>query len=103
MLELTQITKTYDGKTAVRADRLTASVMIPRSQVDKILRASGSQHVFYKVAADEDTDDNATDFVVTGIPSPGEAEFIALPEPSSATLMLASLATLGWLARRDPR
>ena len=54
-----------------------------------------------RLFADRDSDDNATDFIVQGEPTPGQAVF--LPEPGAELGMLAALATVGCLARRRPR
>jgi hypothetical protein len=51
-----------------------------------------------RVFADVDTDDNAADFAVAA-PTPGSAAF-AVPEPASASLVLAGLAALAGLGRR---
>lgn len=48
--------------------------------------------------ADEDTGDNAVDFVVRDVPTPGSAPLAAIPEPSSAMLAAAGVAGL---ARRS--
>jgi len=50
--------------------------------------------------ADVDTDDNALDFGVLAVPTPGAAEFQSVPEPSSGVLAVAGLGTLAWLGRR---
>lgn len=51
-----------------------------------------------RVFADVDSDDNAADFEVLEIPTPGEANFLAVPEPDSAWLLVSGLAVLGQLA-----
>ena len=57
-----------------------------------------------RVFADLDSDDNSVDFAVLMAPTPGAAEFAAVPEPSTASLLLAGLAGLTLVGRRrDPR
>ena len=52
--------------------------------------------------ADIDSGDNATDFVVLEVPTPGSAPLSGIPEPSSA--LLAGMGLLGLLAAgRRPR
>jgi len=53
-----------------------------------------------RVFADVDLDDNALDFVVEDVPTPGEAVFASVPEPSSAALAGAGLFVLGRMRRR---
>ena len=53
--------------------------------------------------ADLDSDDNASDFVVLDSPTPGVAEFAAVPEPGAALLLglgLSGLASVASLERR---
>ncbi|MFP8874116.1 MAG: PEP-CTERM sorting domain-containing protein [Myxococcota bacterium] len=52
-----------------------------------------------RLFADLDTDDNATDFEILYTPTPGTAEFLAIPEPSTALLMGAALAALAYVRR----
>jgi len=52
-----------------------------------------------RLFADLDTDDNALDFVVEDVPTPGQAPFQAVPEPGSGTLAFAGLFTLGRIRR----
>ena len=49
-----------------------------------------------RVWANIDSDDNATDFMVSGSPSPGAAAFAVIPEPGSALLL--GLGLLGLTA-----
>ena len=49
--------------------------------------------------ADVDTDDNAADFRVLGEPTPGTAEFIAVPEPGTGVLVGTALLGLAGLRR----
>jgi hypothetical protein len=50
--------------------------------------------------ADVDTGDNATDFEVLDVPTPGEAEFVVVAEPSTGTLSLLGLGALAWAGRQ---
>lgn len=52
-----------------------------------------------RLFANRDTDDNATDFIVLGIPTPGNAPLDAVPEPQTAALLGAGLLGLAWSAR----
>ena len=57
-----------------------------------------------RLFANVDTDDNANDFVVSSTPTPGTANFAAVPEPASAMLLglgLAGLAAGGQRCRVD--
>ncbi len=53
-----------------------------------------------RVFADVDTDDNALDFEVLEVPTPGSVP-LAVPEPSTAALTLAALALLDLLHRKS--
>ena len=55
-----------------------------------------------RLLADVDTGDNAVDFEVLDVPTPGSAEFVVVPEPSTGVLGLAGLAMLAW-RRREVR
>ena len=48
-----------------------------------------------RLFADLDTDDNALDFVVEDVPTPGVAPFLAVPEPGTGALACAGLFVLG--------
>lgn len=50
--------------------------------------------------ADVDTDDNAADWVLLSMPTPGEAPFAVVPEPGSALLTGLGLAGLAAAGRR---
>jgi len=57
-----------------------------------------------RLFADVDTDDNASDFVVLASPTPGSANFSAVPEPTTGLLLslgLGGLAVGGRRCRRD--
>lgn len=53
-----------------------------------------------RLFADVDLDDNALDFVVEAVPTPGQAEFANVPEPNAALLAGTGLLVLGRLRRR---
>jgi len=54
--------------------------------------------------ADEDSDDNASDFELLDTPTPGSAEWVAVPEPGSALLLTTALIALAAIgSRRDSR
>jgi hypothetical protein len=53
-----------------------------------------------RLFANRDTGDNASDFVVLEIPTPGAAPLEAVPEPGSAGLLAAGLAGLARAGRR---
>jgi hypothetical protein len=50
--------------------------------------------------ADVDTDDNAADWVMLDVPTPGAALLAGVPEPSTAVLFAGGLALLARLSRR---
>ncbi|MBW2495607.1 MAG: PEP-CTERM sorting domain-containing protein [Deltaproteobacteria bacterium] len=58
-----------------------------------------------RLFANVDTDDNATDFIVLDVPTPGSAPLGAVPEPQTAALLGAGLIGLAWSgrARTAPR
>ena len=53
-----------------------------------------------RLFADLDTNDNAVDFAVLGLPTPGAAEFLSVPEPRSGLLMASSVLVLLCVSRR---
>jgi len=53
-----------------------------------------------RIFADLDTDDNATDFQVLELPTPGSAQLQGVPEPGSGLLVLTGLGILGGLRSR---
>jgi hypothetical protein len=55
-----------------------------------------------RLFADLDLDDNALDFVVEAVPTPGVASFQPVPEPGTAALAFTGLFALGRM-RRSPR
>ncbi len=48
-----------------------------------------------RIFANLDSDDNATDFRVSTVPTPGEASFLPVPQPGPALLMALGLLGLG--------
>jgi hypothetical protein len=52
--------------------------------------------------ADIDTDDNAADFEVLQVPTPGSAPLSGIPEPSSGLLLAVGLVGLAHLGSRTP-
>ena len=49
--------------------------------------------------ANVDSDDNAADFGISSPPTPGEAMFLSVPEPSSAGLLAVGLVGVAWSGR----
>ncbi len=56
-----------------------------------------------RLFADLDQDDNALDFVIEDVPTPGFAHFQSVPEPGTAALAGAGLFVLGRLRRSGAR
>ena len=52
-----------------------------------------------RLFADVDTDDNAVDFEVLDVPTPGQATFQSVPEPGTGLLAGMGLCALGWMRR----
>jgi hypothetical protein len=52
-----------------------------------------------RLFANVDTNDNATDFIVLSVPTPGNAPLSAVPEPQTAALLGMGLLGLAWSAR----
>jgi len=58
-----------------------------------------------RLFANVDTNDNAADFIVLSVPTPGKAPLNVVPEPQTAGLLAAGLLGLAWSgrARAAPR
>lgn len=56
-----------------------------------------------RLYADVDSDDNASDFVGLEMPTPGSADFAAVPEPGSGLLAGTGLCVLSCLRQRGRR
>lgn len=53
-----------------------------------------------RIFADLDTDDNAADFAVLAVPTPGSGDLAPVPEPSTALLTALGLGGIGLCGRR---
>ena len=60
-------------------------------------RAGSSVARFF---ADVDTDDNAMDFEILYTPTPGTAEFLTIPEPTTGLLVGSALGGLAFMRRK---
>jgi hypothetical protein len=75
--------------------------------IDEIFAGEGSAAVdvaagqsLARLYADVDTNDNAADFMALEMPTPGTANFMVVPEPSSGLLAGTGLFVLGWIRQR---
>ena len=53
-----------------------------------------------RLFANVDTADNAADFEILSLPTPGQAALSSIPEPRTAALLGVGLLGLGWSGRK---